>query len=131
MGLKKVKVIQNEKNEVREFSVLLALAALALLVAPSHPMVYGAGAALLAIPRPSTPPGLESANAPFGARGGSVVAPTKDARAKSLKLPLPAGGILRFSRKTPFAKACKPIPTPPLEEVREAGGVSRRKPRPL
>ena len=87
---------------MREFSVLLALAALALLVAPSHPMVYGAGAALLVIRAVHTP-GLESANAPFGARGGSAVAPTKDARARSPKLPLPAGGILRLSRKIAFA----------------------------
>jgi len=54
-----VKVIQNGKNEVREFSVLLALAALALLVAPSHPMVYGTGAALLVIQAVHTPrPGI-------------------------------------------------------------------------
>jgi len=40
---------------VREFSVLLALATLALLVAPSHPLVYGAGAAVLAIQAVHTP----------------------------------------------------------------------------
>ena len=55
LGLKKVKVIQNGRNEVREFSVLLALATLALLVAPSHPLVYGAGAAVLAIQAVHTP----------------------------------------------------------------------------
>ena len=61
LGLKKVKVIQNERNEVREFSVLWALAALALLVAPSHPLVYGAGAgaAVLVIQAVHTPrPGI-------------------------------------------------------------------------
>jgi hypothetical protein len=77
---------------MKESLVLLALAALALLVAPSYPLVYGAGAVAAA---------------------------------------LVMGVPLLRSRKSPFAKACKPIPTLPLEEVREAGGVSRRKPRPL
>ena len=36
--------VQKRENGTRELAVLLGLAALALLVAPSYPMVYGAGA---------------------------------------------------------------------------------------
>ncbi|WP_448377787.1 hypothetical protein [Fervidobacterium sp.] len=36
--------MQERRREMKESLVLLALAALALLVAPSYPVVYGAGA---------------------------------------------------------------------------------------
>jgi len=51
---------------------------------------------------------VAAADARVGGGGGWGVAPTKDARARSPKLPLPAGGILRFSRKLPFAKEHPP-----------------------
>jgi hypothetical protein len=45
----KTELAQKRRKRMKESLVLLALAALALLVAPSYPLVYGAGAVAAAL----------------------------------------------------------------------------------
>jgi hypothetical protein len=45
----KTELVQKRGKEMKESLVLLALAALALMVAPSYPLVYGAGAVAAAL----------------------------------------------------------------------------------